>query len=445
MDNGAIVSGGVTLRANSQIGSNGATGTISGVISESGGSFGVTKMGNQTLALTGVNTYTGGTTVNAGTLSVGGNSALGTGTVVMNGGNLSNTTGVTIGNSITLNKASTFTAGNGAMVLSSNITGAPAGSWTLVPTNKITLAGTNSPIMSLNFGGMLVNAGAGGVDITGATTIEGAAGNTFSGYIGLIGTTTVTIQSGGSLTVNGTSNASKPDSGIGNNAAGTATLLVNGGALTFGGEQGIMLGNNRADATGVLTISSGTATLIAGSTTATDIRNFVAMGRDGGNGIVNLDGGTLATSRRFVRDGHAGGTAGPGTANFNFNGGTLQAQATRSPQRLVRDVDHRRLPDCHDEREGWRRDHRHERLQREYQHGARSRGQQRHRWRLTKNGAGTLSLGGTNTFTGNAVVTAGTLSLATNVSLDDTITLSLASGTTLDLAFSALRLSTGSF
>jgi autotransporter-associated beta strand protein len=54
---------------------------------------------------------------------------------------------------------------------------------------------------------------------------------------------------------------------------------------------------------------------------------------------------------------------------------------------------------------------------------------------LIKNGAGTLSLGGTNTFTGNAVVTAGTLSLATNLSLDDTITLTLATGTTLDLAF----------
>ncbi len=77
---------------------------------------------------------------------------------------------------------------------------------------------------------MLVQCGSGRHGHHRTTTIEGAAGNTFSGYIGLIGTTTVTIQSGGSLTVNGTSNASKPDSGIGNNAAGTSTLLVNGGA-----------------------------------------------------------------------------------------------------------------------------------------------------------------------------------------------------------------------
>jgi autotransporter-associated beta strand protein len=56
---------------------------------------------------------------------------------------------------------------------------------------------------------------------------------------------------------------------------------------------------------------------------------------------------------------------------------------------------------------------------------------------LIKNGAGKLTLAGTNTFTGNAIVNAGTLSLATNVSLDDTIVLSLATGTTLDLGFAS--------
>jgi len=80
------------------------------------------------------------------------------------------------------------------------------------------------------------------VDITGATTINGASGNTFSGYMNLNGNTTLTVQSGGSLAINGTSNASKPDSGIANNVTGTSTLLVNGGSLTYAGEQGLMVG-----------------------------------------------------------------------------------------------------------------------------------------------------------------------------------------------------------
>jgi autotransporter-associated beta strand protein len=46
-----------------------------------------------------------------------------------------------------------------------------------------------------------------------------------------------------------------------------------------------------------------------------------------------------------------------------------------------------------------------------------------------------LTLSGTNTFTGNMVVNEGMLSLASNVSLNDTIVLSLAQNTWLDLGF----------
>jgi autotransporter-associated beta strand protein len=56
---------------------------------------------------------------------------------------------------------------------------------------------------------------------------------------------------------------------------------------------------------------------------------------------------------------------------------------------------------------------------------------------FVKTGAGRLSLGGTNSFTDGMAVLAGTLSLASNLTLDDSIILSLASGTTLDLAFAS--------
>lgn len=52
----------------------------------SGSSFGITKAGAGTLRLSGTNTYTGDTTVNAGVLAVSGTSITNTGTLVINGG-----------------------------------------------------------------------------------------------------------------------------------------------------------------------------------------------------------------------------------------------------------------------------------------------------------------------------------------------------------------------
>ena len=67
-------SGNVVLYGNSSIGNgNASPSTISGVISESGGSYGFTKMGNnanQVLVLSGANTFSGPVTNLIGTLSV---------------------------------------------------------------------------------------------------------------------------------------------------------------------------------------------------------------------------------------------------------------------------------------------------------------------------------------------------------------------------------------
>lgn len=60
--------------------------TLSGVVS--GASGGIIKSGNGFLTLTNANTYSGGTTVNAGMLSIGHARALGSGPVTVNGGTL---------------------------------------------------------------------------------------------------------------------------------------------------------------------------------------------------------------------------------------------------------------------------------------------------------------------------------------------------------------------
>ncbi|WP_164045251.1 autotransporter-associated beta strand repeat-containing protein, partial [Serratia marcescens] len=78
-----------------------------GVISDAGGNGGLVKQGSGTLTLSGANTYVGGTTLNAGALAVGHNSALGTGTLSF----ANNTTlqaaanGLSLANAMTLNGA----------------------------------------------------------------------------------------------------------------------------------------------------------------------------------------------------------------------------------------------------------------------------------------------------------------------------------------------------
>lgn len=64
---GAIIDGNIALAANAAIGSNSGTGTLNGIIS---GGFELTKVDPQTLVLAGANSYTGATTINAGTLTL---------------------------------------------------------------------------------------------------------------------------------------------------------------------------------------------------------------------------------------------------------------------------------------------------------------------------------------------------------------------------------------
>src|SRR5690606_25028824 len=61
----------------------GGTGTHAGDIGETGGPCAIAKNGAGTLVLSGASTYSGGTTINAGTLQVGSNGALGTGNLTL--------------------------------------------------------------------------------------------------------------------------------------------------------------------------------------------------------------------------------------------------------------------------------------------------------------------------------------------------------------------------
>lgn len=328
LEGGATVSGAVTLKANATLGNGPAT--ISGVIGESGGSFGFEKRGTAALTISGANTYSGGTTISVGTLSVGHNSALGSGPVTMNGGALAASVGgVTIANPITDNVASTFNTAN-SYTISGNITGGVAATQTITGPGTLTLGGTDTWAFATASAGLVVNGGA-SVNLAGSINLSGSVPN--SGYL-TIGSTaglnsTFIVAAGGSLSILGTTDPTKSASIVGQNAATNSTLIVTGGTVTFGPNAGLMLGNNMAAATGTLTVNAGLVTINKGTTSnnfgasALTDTTVVMVGRDGATGNINLNGGTLATDRQFVTDGSS--NAGAGTGNFVFNGGTLKA------------------------------------------------------------------------------------------------------------------------
>jgi autotransporter-associated beta strand protein len=130
------VNSGVTLTVSAAVINQGVTPTA------------VMKTNTGILKLTsGSSTYSNGTSITAGTLQVGNNAALGTGTVTMTGGKLSSssTTGYTLANALTLN--GTMTLGdathNGALTFS--------GTTTISGTTALTPAGSD-----LQFSGTLV-------------------------------------------------------------------------------------------------------------------------------------------------------------------------------------------------------------------------------------------------------------------------------------------------
>ncbi|NBP89517.1 MAG: hypothetical protein EBU59_13670, partial [Planctomycetia bacterium] len=98
------LSGAITAQNTTYDVASGTTTTLNGTISGSGG---ITKNGTGTLLVTGNNTYTGATVVNAGTLQANAANALGNSTVTVNGGSLL----VTASNAINDSKGVTLAGG----------------------------------------------------------------------------------------------------------------------------------------------------------------------------------------------------------------------------------------------------------------------------------------------------------------------------------------------
>ena len=172
---GALSTGGNSLG----VGSNGASTVFTGIITGSGS---LAKTGTGTLVLASANSYTGSTTISAGTLVAGNNNAFGAGTqpLILNGGALaSNSDSRTIANPITVNPVAGNEITGGSSV---TLTGGASGSGTLgvnLSSNAKTV--TVNPVAADSFAPGMVRLNSGTLLLGGANRIGDTTGITFAG------------------------------------------------------------------------------------------------------------------------------------------------------------------------------------------------------------------------------------------------------------------------
>ena len=356
------------------------SGTVSAILA---GAVGVNKSTAGAVTLSGANTYTGATAVNAGTLTLGANNVLANAsTVVVNGGTLSvNTRTDTVA---------------GVQLLSGSITG----------TTGVLSSTTAYDLQSGSVSAIL--AGAVGLNKTTPGTVTLAGANTYTGTTAVNGgtlqlgaanriadTSAVTVASGATFDLNSFAETVGSIAGAGNITLGTVTLTAGGDgtSTTFSGTISGTGGLTKTGA-GALTLSgtnayTGTTTISAGTLRAT-----------GGSAIADTSAVTMANIAGATLDVNASETigtlSGGGTTggNITLNASTLAVKqaANGTYTGIVSGT------------------------------GG-----------IDKQGTGVLTLSGANTYTGATAVNAGTLRLGAANRIADTSAVTVASGAIFDL------------
>lgn len=274
--------------------------TLASIVNGSGA---LAKNNTNTLTLSAANAYTGATVVNAGTLAVTVNNALGT-----------NAAGTTVASGATLDfRNVTYSTAEGLSV---------NGGTVATSTGTSSFAGA----LALGAGGATVNVAGTQLTLSGAVT--GANALTKSGTGTLVLTNAANAQTGGTvLSAGGLTVNSGATLG-----AASGALTVNGGTLTL---------NNTAQSIGSFSGTGGTVNFGAGHTlTITQVTATSFAGNLGGTGGLKMSGssGTLTltgidtySGQTKISDGtlkFSTTTALPTTSAFSLGGGTLQVGAT---------------------------------------------------------------------------------------------------------------------
>ncbi|NCV52884.1 MAG: hypothetical protein EBW65_10380, partial [Gammaproteobacteria bacterium] len=380
----ATISGNITLAAHSSVGGSNAV-TISGVIS---GAYNFTKVGSSTYTLSGTNTYSGDTTISAGTLKVTVNDALGTngsGTVIASGATLD------LAN-VTYSTTETIT-NNGGTLSTSTGTSSYAGVMTLGDDSTIDVDGTQLTISTAIGDGSngygITKEGSGTLILSGASTFSGDL-TISAGTVTMTGTLadTVDVANSGTYDVD-TSDTINSLSGSGAVQIADSVTLTTGdaGSDTISGVIS-GAGNLTKAGAGTLTLSgtntyTGSTTITAGTISVSSSANLGATPGSADADNIIFNGGTLTTTASFTLGTNKGITmTGTGTINTGAYTLTYGGVTTGSGN-------------------------------------------------LTKTGSGTLSLGGANGHTGDLIISQGTATITGTLS--DSTDVSVSSGAVYDV------------
>ncbi|MCX6543975.1 MAG: autotransporter-associated beta strand repeat-containing protein [Acidobacteria bacterium] len=348
--------------------------TLSGAI---GGGGSLTKDGTGLLTLSGDNTYTGATSVNAGILRAGSVTAFGNSTSLSVGAsgtadfNGFDQTFFTVGGTgtVELNGAAALTVGgdNSSSSFGGTFTGTGglfktgSGAWTLSGTNDFTggivlNAGTLSVATDANLGG------AGAIAMNNATTIGLTGSGTFAHGLQIEGTSSMNLGTGLSATW----------SGLVGDFAGAGTLRVTGGGL-------FALTNAANSYTGGSIVTGGSTLQIGADGALGAAGTGVTLGDATTGGALEITTTGFSTSRAVTLQA-GGGAINTGGAIAATLGGAIGGTGA-----------------------------------------------------LAKTGAGALTLSGINTFTGGLALNAGTLNAAADANLGGAGAVAMSNATTLGL------------
>jgi fibronectin-binding autotransporter adhesin len=240
------------------------------------------KSGTGTQTLSGSNTYTGGTSINGGTLALGSSGAIGTtGTIGFGGGTLqfsaSNTSDYSARFSNAASQAYSLDTNGQTVTIASNLTSS-GGSLTKVGTGTLTVTGANT--------------------YTGGTTLGG--GNLSLGSGGAVGTTGTISFTGGTLQFSG-SNTTDYSSRFSNAASQLYSLDTNGQSVTIASNLTSSGGSLTKAGAGTLTVS-GANTYSGGTTLGGGTLALGSSGAIGTTGTISFGGGTLQFSASNTTD-----------------------------------------------------------------------------------------------------------------------------------------------
>ena len=371
------------------------------------GSYGFTKTGGGTLTLGSTNNLGGGLIVNAGTVNISnGTTSLGSGTstvgyltgsgnLTMSGGSLSLAGELRVGGSD--QNGSRYAATGAVSVANATLS---AGSLTVARGNyldnsisgTVTLSGGSTLISTNDAIIEFAGKGLGKLVLNGGNFILGPTASKWLmvGYWDS-GAGELNISSGNLFL----ENSASIKMSIGNNNSGSNVVNQLGGAVTFYGDAGGTaggIGNLDLDYAGMASINT-----------------------------YNLNGGTL-TVPQITASVNSGGSL------FNFNGGTLKPTANNAAfvQGLTRA--NIRNNGANIDTAGFN-----VAIGQALQHSAIS-GDNATDGGLTKNGPGSLTLSGTNTYTGATTINAGTVALGSAGSTGSSRSIAIAGGALFDVS-----------